>query len=108
MTFWGKSLEFKPKGWVKIHLKKHNETYIFNRATLNVENILIGSMYVEHHGKMKFTNQTNGYKGELNLKKRNWLGMGAYEAKGFVKNRDGSVVYTMKGKWNTDLMAVHK
>lgn len=74
MTFWGKSLEFKPIGQIKIFLKKHKETYVFNRAISTVENLLIGTIYVEHHGDMNFKNESNGYTSVFNMKKRNWLG----------------------------------
>jgi len=47
MTFWGKSLEFTPKGSHSIYLKNFDETYTYNRANSTIENILIGSVYID-------------------------------------------------------------
>jgi len=34
------------------------------------------------------------------MKKRNWLGSGAFEGKADIKDKEGKLLYKLKGKWN--------
>jgi len=107
MTFWGKSLEFKPIGIQTIYLKKFDETYTYNRANSTIENILIGSIYIEQSGKMIFTNEKLGFKGILKMMKRGWIGLNAYKGVGEILKQDEEVAYTIEGKWDSDISATN-
>jgi Oxysterol-binding protein len=58
-----------------------------------VNNIIIGSMWVDHFGVMEVKNLTTGEKAVINLVKCGWFGKGHHEVKGEVKNASGSTKY---------------
>jgi hypothetical protein len=52
-VFWGASLDVQPLGLTHIELGNYpNEIYAVQRPTTSVKNVIIGSMYIEHHGPM--------------------------------------------------------
>lgn len=53
---------------------------------------------------MEFKNYSTGVHGVLILKEKSlWSDKGQYEIDGWVKNKEGKTLYTLKGKWNDDL-----
>ncbi len=106
MKFWGKSLEFSPTGYIEIKLHTYNEVYTYNRGVSSIENILMGTPYIDHGGEMKFTNKSLGYKASIKLKKRGWTGYDAYKGQGKILDPKKNVVYKIKAKWNASMLAI--
>lgn len=52
--FWGKSVEFQPKGTCSLELPKWNETYTWSNVNCVVH--IIGSMWMEHQGSGNLAN----------------------------------------------------
>mmetsp|Transcript_10171 Transcript_10171/g.10051 ORF Transcript_10171/g.10051 Transcript_10171/m.10051 type:complete len:90 (-) Transcript_10171:372-641(-) len=48
--FWGKSLEFKPLGGMHFKFKDNDHHFVSNRPNSACQNIIIGSMYIDHNG----------------------------------------------------------
>lgn len=92
MKFWGKSLEFKTTGYLSVYLKQFDETYVYNRGVSSIENILMGSPYIDHSGVMVFSNEKLGYKGEIKLKKRGWTGFDAFKGEGEITNTENKPI----------------
>ncbi|EAS03629.2 oxysterol-binding protein (macronuclear) [Tetrahymena thermophila SB210] len=102
--FWGKSFEVKPLGNMHIKLRRLNHDIVFKKCTTAAKNIIIGQIYLDHFGEMEYKNYTTGVNGILTLKEKGMFSdKGQYEIDGWVKNKDGKVLYTLKGKWNEDL-----
>lgn len=82
------------------------ESHLIDKKT-SINNLLMGTIYIDNHGKMEFKNYTTGDTGELNLTQRGWSG-GGYEVDGWVKNAQGAEVYKIKGSWNKELIVTHR
>ncbi|EAS03630.2 oxysterol-binding protein (macronuclear) [Tetrahymena thermophila SB210] len=102
--FWGRSFEINPVSYLYIKLNRLKHDIVFKKCTSSVKNIMVGSMYIDHFGQMEFKNYTTGVYGQLNLKEKSaWSNSGQFEVEGWVKNKDGKSLYSLKGKWNEDL-----
>ena len=108
MKFWGKSLEFNPTGFLSIYFKQFDETYTYNRGVSSIENILMGKPYIDHSGTMRFVNSKLNVKGEIKLKKRGWIGTDAFKGEGVIMDNSNKVVYQIRGKWNSELVAINE
>jgi hypothetical protein len=64
-------------------------------------------MYIDYIGDLQMFNNTTGDSANINFKTRNWSGKNAYEAEGWVKNKQGDIKYTLKGKWDSYLDAIN-
>jgi len=103
--FWGKSLDIKPLGGVHIKFKDNEDHYICVRPTTSAQNIIIGTMYIDHSGDCIIDNITTGDKAEISFKA---LGIFTSKSKrgivgGKIKNSDGEEVYEIYGKWTEAL-----
>lgn len=105
-SFKGTSIEATSLGWCHIVLKKYDDHIVYKRPVTGVNNLIIGTMYLENYGEMPFKNGKTGDTGQLTLKKRGWGDRGAYETEGWIKDKNGTVKYTLHGKWNSYLTAV--
>lgn len=85
-SFWGKSLEIKPFGYINVRLKNTGEHFIIERPNSQVNNLIFGEMYVEHSGVMYVKNVQSGEHCEIEFKKRGWGGKGAFEVEGHAIN----------------------
>ena len=57
---WTGVLTAVPIGYQHVYLKSHDEHYLISRPDTTVNNLLIGTMYVEHVGTMTVTNCKTG------------------------------------------------
>ncbi|KAJ3907829.1 oxysterol binding protein [Lentinula edodes] len=98
--FWGKSLEIIPLGTT--HLKIGNDHYQWKRPSSFMRNLVVGTKYLEHVGKMTIENvngrdrcvmefKQSGYWGETNL------------VSGHVHDASGKVASQLEGKWDEHL-----
>lgn len=65
--FWGGSLEFRAVGLQHMILTDTNEHIIIKRPDNSANNLVVGKLYVDVHGKMEVTNITKGIKVELTI-----------------------------------------
>ena len=100
-SFGAGSLEVTPLGTSHIILKKHKDHITYKRPTAVVNNLVFGTMYIDNVGEMPFKNHTNGDTGLISLKKRGWSGKGAFEAEGWIKDKNGNVKYNIVAKWDS-------
>ena len=104
--FKGTSMEIAAHGTCNVLLKKYKDHITYNRPTTSINNIIMGTIYVDNIGEIDYTNHTTGDIGHISLKKRGWGGKGAFEGEGWVKDKDGNLKYTLHGKWNSHLMLI--
>mgnify|MGYP002620472240 CR=1 FL=1 len=107
-SFWGKSMEMKAPGTSHIILKKHGDHITYKRPTISIQNIIIGTMYIDYYGDMPYTNHTTKETANLEFKQRSWTGKGAYEMEGWVKDKDGKIRYKLIGRWDSHLKAINE
>ncbi|KAJ3750118.1 oxysterol binding protein [Lentinula detonsa] len=98
--FWGKSLEIIPLGTT--HLKIGNDHYQWKKPSSFMRNLVVGTKYLEHVGKLIIENvngrdrcvlefKQSGYWGETNL------------VSGQVHDASGKVAAQLEGKWDEHL-----
>ena len=61
------SIDILPLTLSNIILKKHNDRIAFNRQKTSINNLLMGTIYIDNHGKMEFKNYTTGDTGNFLL-----------------------------------------
>ena len=62
MTFWGKSVECVPIGYMKAYLRKTKETFRIKRPIVSTHNLIIGKLYLDLSGETTVENlQTKEY-----------------------------------------------
>ena len=59
--FWGKSLEFQPRGVLTVDLGD-GDVYTWTNVSCVVHNIMMGTLWMEHTGTMEITSHKHGLK----------------------------------------------
>uniref|UniRef100_A0A1I7Z646 Oxysterol-binding protein n=1 Tax=Steinernema glaseri TaxID=37863 RepID=A0A1I7Z646_9BILA len=71
LRFWGTSIECQPKAMFTVRLKKHNETYTWEAASISIHNLIMGEMYMDVNGTTTLQCRESGYQSKITFKKRN-------------------------------------
>ena len=102
--FWGKSLEIVPLGVSHLLIKDPNggpaEHFTWKKVTTQVNNIIIGKLWIDHYGEMKVTNHRTGDVCVINFKPTGWRSGNARKLEGFVKDRTERFHYELFGFWH--------
>jgi hypothetical protein len=122
--FRGKYLEVTPDGICHLYLARWKEHYTWKKVNSCVQNILFGTMYIEHSGVMHIMNRTNGEScliefgsnnsssgrnsstGSLTLSASASASASFSPKKrleGHVLAADGTIIDTLEGYWNSYL-----
>jgi oxysterol-binding protein 1 len=119
--FWGKSLELHPLGACHVTLpvygnnnKLEKEHYSWKKVTTCVNNLILGTLQIEHYGDLVVKNHRTGEECIITFKAKEgggWFGGGSAPATpggglvGVVKDRKGVIRYELKGRWDESLSA---
>lgn len=57
--FWGRSIELKPEGVLRLQFAD-GDTYVWNKVTTSINNLILGKIYVDHGGIMRVRNLRPG------------------------------------------------
>jgi hypothetical protein len=103
-AFWGKSLEFKAHGKASVKFYDTGDYFLITRPNTSCRNIIFGSMYLEHHGKMTVENMKTGDRCDLQLNKAS-TGYFSKNKKscaisGKAIEASGLTQYLIEGNWN--------
>jgi hypothetical protein len=76
--FWGRSIELKPEGVLKLTFTDDGETgedvYAWNKVTTSINNLILGKIYVDHGGIMRIRNLSpNGLTARVRFKETSVL-----------------------------------
>lgn len=98
---WSGTLKAVPIGFQHVVLKKRNEHYLIGRPVTTVNNLLFGTMYIEHVGTMTVKNVANGMQCMNEFTAKGWGDAGKHEVKGKVTEKEGSSksLATLSGTW---------
>lgn len=77
-----------------------NEHIIIKRPDNSANNLVVGKLYVDVHGKLEVTNITKNLKCELTIHRQGWTGKNAYKVEGNVVDAGGVARYEVNGLWN--------
>jgi hypothetical protein len=118
--FWGKSLELHPLGNCHVTLPVYDskeitkEHYSWKKVTTCVNNLILGTLQIEHYGDLVVKNHRTGEECTITFKPRDtggWFGTTATPVTpggvivGTVKDRKGVIRYELNGKWDESLVA---
>ncbi|KAG2155379.1 Oxysterol-binding protein-domain-containing protein [Suillus clintonianus] len=98
--FWGKSLEVIPLGTTR--LKIGNDEYEWNKPSSFMRNLMMGTKYLEHCGKMTIENTTSGATCVLDFKQSGYWGA-SNEVSGVVLSSSREVSARIEGKWDEQI-----
>ncbi|KAI9003209.1 Oxysterol-binding protein [Gaertneriomyces semiglobifer] len=110
--FWGKSLEICPTGLCHHSVgDERYEHYTWKKVTTTVNNLIMGTLYIEHSGDMVIRNHRTNEECTLTFKPNSsgWMGSGGKKGKnlivGTVKDRNGVIRWNIEGRWDEGLTA---
>ncbi|KIJ21564.1 hypothetical protein PAXINDRAFT_165033 [Paxillus involutus ATCC 200175] len=95
--FWGKSLEIIPLGTTR--LKIDDDHYEWNKPSSFMRNLMMGTKYLEHCGKMTIQNTVSGASCAVDFKQTGYWGA-SNEVAGIVLSSSGDVCAHIEGKWD--------
>ncbi|KAI0785997.1 Oxysterol-binding protein-domain-containing protein [Abortiporus biennis] len=98
--FWGKSLEIIPEGTT--HLKIGDDHYQWKRPSSFMRNLMMGTKYLEHCGKLIIHNTTAGSRCVMEFKESGYWGP-SNMVSGTVFSRGGQTEASLEGKWDEQL-----
>lgn len=106
-SFKGTYLQLHPAGTIHIYLKNWDEHYSYIKPMTSVHNLIMGKVYVDHHGRIEINCEKSGTKAVLNLKKKGWFEKKLHFVEGSALAPDGSLQYIMEGTWSEG-MTIHR
>jgi len=101
--FWGRSMEIYPRGTGTLVIHKFQDEYAWNRVTTVVNNVLVGTKWIDHYGEMKVVNKKTGDKVVLDFKKKGLFYGSGCKVEGLAFDSSGKPQYKLEGKWNEKL-----
>ncbi|KAF5377565.1 hypothetical protein D9615_005220 [Tricholomella constricta] len=97
--FWGKSLEIIPLG--SSHLRIGQDHYVKKPSSF-MRNLMVGTKYLEHCGKMTIDNTHDETRCVLEFKQNGYWGA-TNVVSGMVYGPSGEVVLHLEGKWDDQM-----
>ena len=97
--FWGKSLEFQPRGVLTVELGE--EMYTWTNVSCVVHNIVMGTLWMEHTGTMEIVSHKHGLKAILTFKPGGWFSGDSdlHCVEGFIIDDHKNKLAFLYGKW---------
>ena len=95
--FWGKSIDLHPEG--RSYLRIGDESYTWRRVTTTIHNVIVGRMWIEHHGSMLIEGP-NGLTCHIEFHPTGWTASSGKRLNGYIKNADGERLADLDGRWN--------
>ncbi|KAF7982052.1 hypothetical protein HWV62_30330 [Athelia sp. TMB] len=95
--FWGKSLEIIPLG--ATHLKIGEDHFEWNKPSSFMRNLMVGTKYLEHTGRMTIENKTTSARSVLEFKESGYWGS-SNQVEGTIYSSSGNVETKLEGKWD--------
>ncbi|KAI0067905.1 hypothetical protein BV25DRAFT_1834873 [Artomyces pyxidatus] len=95
--FWGKSLEIIPIG--SNHVKIGEDHYEWKKPSTFMRNLMVGTKYLEHAGKMTIENLTTHMRCVVEFKENGYWTI-ANLVHGTVYSPSGNIEATLEGKWD--------
>uniref|UniRef100_A0A6G1SNA5 Oxysterol-binding protein-related protein 2 n=1 Tax=Aceria tosichella TaxID=561515 RepID=A0A6G1SNA5_9ACAR len=114
IKFWGRSIEITHDGALRIHLKSHNETYLFNAVPCSIHNIIVGKLWFEHHGPLVINCYESNIQANITFKQAGWFSNEVHRFDGFIvsgtgaskTNSEKKKLKFVYGKWSDYIKSV--
>ncbi|KAF8167899.1 Oxysterol-binding protein-domain-containing protein [Crassisporium funariophilum] len=98
--FWGKSLEIIPLGITRLRIG--TDDYEWKKPSTFIRNLMVGTKYFEHCGKMTIENRTTQARCILDLKQNGYWGP-TNVVSGTIHDAEGDIIGQLEGKWDDQM-----
>jgi len=102
-NFKGTFLLVSPTGLIHLHLKEWNDHFTWNKPQTSVHNLILGKVYIDHHGDIVIANETTQDTCNLHMKKMGWFEKNPHSVEATIYDPRGIVRYSISGKWDQSL-----
>jgi len=101
VKFWGKSIEFQPKGVMTVELPLNGERYTWSNVNCVVHNLIVGTLWMEHTGTMEVVCHNSGLKAVLNFRPGGWFSGtdDLHTVEGFIIDKNKQKLRFLYGRW---------
>lgn len=102
--FRGKYLQVVPLGNAYVEFRNTGNRYGWRKVNTTVHNIIVGKLWVDHHGDMDIVgrNSAKGYKCHLKYIPYSYFSKDSQrKVKGVVMDRDSQVKWVINGNWDS-------
>ena len=102
-SFKGTYLRIKPND--RFHLKNHKygDHFVWDKPYTNVNNIIVGRVSLDHHGKVTVKNLTTEDTTEVNMKKSGWFSKEVDKVSAHITDLAGNLKFVVEGLWSEGL-----
>ncbi|KAG1715647.1 hypothetical protein ID866_1529 [Astraeus odoratus] len=100
--FWGKSLEIIPLGTTRLSIGQDRYEWQVNKPSSFMRNLMMGTKYLEHCGKMTIKNLSSGMSCVIDFRQAGYWGA-SNEVAGTVLSASGEVCAHIEGKWDEQI-----
>jgi hypothetical protein len=105
-SFLGNALDIDTQGRTHIYFPNSKDHYYYTNPKTRMQNLVVGKMWVEHHGELTITNLKNGDICTLTFQKCGFFSNSAVKnIQGNIKDSEGNVFVDLRGDWDTFLEA---
>ncbi|XP_037917580.1 oxysterol-binding protein 1 isoform X2 [Hermetia illucens] len=104
--FRGKYLQVIPLGLAKVDFTNSGNKYMWRKVTTTIHNIIVGKLWVDHHGDMEIVGQNaaKGIKCHLKYVPYSYFTRESQRrVKGVVMNRENEVKWVINGTWDNKI-----
>ena len=104
--FTGSTMDVYPTGTHHIKLPNHGDHYTYTKITSCLHNIIVGSLWLEHHGTLEIKNEATGDVARLKFKPKGWGIFNKEEddnVVGTITDKSNKVVMYLAGKWEQSI-----
>lgn len=101
VKFWGKSIEFQPKGALTVEFPLTGEMFTWSNVNCVVHNIVVGSLWMEHTGTMEIVSHSTGLRAVLSFKPGGWFSGNSdlHCVEGFIIDSEKRKLRFLYGRW---------
>jgi hypothetical protein len=99
--FKGSYIQVRCIGEMHVEFPHLGEHYVWDKPNSSIHNVIVGSVYIDHHGSFTVRDMNSPARAEIHFAKRGWLSASSREVRGEVFDGLGTVKYTITGNWST-------
>jgi len=103
--FLGNALDLITHGHSYLHFPATGERYFYTNPATRVHNIIIGTMWIEHYGKLEITEMNSGRTCVIIFRKSLLFQGTQYDVSGFIETAEGEKCVKLEGKWDKYITA---
>jgi len=105
-NFMGNAIEIDTQGRTHIYFPNSKDHYYYTNPKTRMQNLLLGKMWIEHHGELKITNLKNGDNCKVNFQKCGFFGNSAIKnIQGIIRDSEENEIIELKGEWDSYIEA---